>query len=1145
MPNTIQPGLIVLHSNQLEQLRDAVFAWQTRYPLGPLEQEIFLVQSNGIAEWLKIELARHFGVCAATRVDLPGRFLWTMYRATLGRHQIPRSAFLDKQPLSWRLMRLLPELLDRPEFAPLDYFLADGDPGRRLQLASRLADLMDSYQVYRTDWLTDWQQGLDQIRDNNGAARPLAADQLWQAELWRAILADLPEHERQLGRVNVHRRFVDFLQQGGQPAASLPRRVVVFGISALPRQTVEAMAALAGHTQVILAVPNPCQFFWGDIIEGREFFRSAYRRQQLRQGKDLAALAPEQLHAHSHPLLAGWGRLGRDFIRLLDEFDQAEQVRNAYPQLKIDLFTDTEGGSLLQQVQAAIRDLLPLAEHPHNAAPEHDSSIEFHVCHSRQREVEVLHDRLLSMLAEDATLAPRQVIVMVPDIARFSASIRAVFDQYKRNDPRYIPYEIGDLSERLANPVLVALDWLLRLPQQRCEQTELLDLLEVPALAARFGLQEDDLPRLQQWIAGSGIRWGLNSRQRAELGLAAAGEQNSWRFGLRRMLFGYAGGAAAGDASSAAYGEIGGLEAALVGSLASLLEMLARWDQLLRQSHTPTEWAELAYRLLDDFFAFNSTEDKLLQSRLQQALQHWLQVCADASYQEALPLDVFREPWLAAMEENSLNYRFLSGGVSFCSFMPMRSMPFQVVCMLGMNEGDFPRSVPAMDFDLLKLPGMQRPGDRSRRDDDRYLMLEALLAARQKLYISWVGRNIRDNSEQPPSVLVSQLRDYLQAGWQTDLTQQTFDYPLQPFSRRYFDGSVARLQTHAREWGLAYTAAISANSAGPAAAGTDGAAGAGQGWQGGTEPGLHLNLAELISFVQQPVRYFFQRRLQVNFHDHAVLADNLEPFGLNQLDQWQFADRLLDSLSYRRPDPAPDLQMAVEALARTGELPIGEAGRQWQMQLQQQLLPIASRWTTLLADYPELADKHPLRFEYDGMLLEDWLDQLRGNQHESVLLMRTASTLAADKKASVARADKLIGLWIRQLAMASCNLPYTALLLGRDLQISAAAIEPEQARQQLRMLLDYWRLAQLQLPPVACRTALAYLNNEAADEMYNGDSYTSGERENPYLARVWPEFQDLQAEPEWEQWAQALYQPLLAWAAGLQLQSLAEQEPQQ
>ncbi|MET0319360.1 MAG: exodeoxyribonuclease V subunit gamma [Duganella sp.] len=805
MQSSITPGLLILHGNQLEQLRAAVFQWLRNHPLGALESETFLVQSNGVAEWLKIALAEQMRVCAATRVALPARFLWETYRGMLGRDRVPvRSAF-DKGPLTWRLMRLLPTLLADPVFAPLRHFLADGEPERRLQLAERLSDLFDQYQVYRADWLDDWAAGRNVLRTARGEAPDMPADQCWQAQLWRAVIADVAPHERALGRATVHTEFVRATAAGQAPLGRMPRRIVIFGVSALPYQTLEALAALARHTQVVLAVPNPCRFYWGDIIEGRDLLRSAYRRQQLRNGHDLGQVPLEELHAHSHPLLASWGRQGRDFIRMLDEFDEAAATAAAEAQdddavapLRVDLFGDGDGDTLLAEVQAAVRDLLPLAEHPHAPPPDADRSIEFHVTHSVQREVEVLHDQLLRQFAQaertGAPLRPRDVVVMVPDIDTFTAAIHAVFGQHRRSDARYIPFEIGDVNDRSVNPLLVALEWLLRLPQQRCRQSEIRDLLDVPALAARFGLAEDDLPTLGQWIEGSGVRWGLDHDHRSGLGLGPAGEQNAWIFGVRRMLLGYASGGSAGSGAGSAsfagiepYVEVGGLDAALAGSLAQLVEALLHWRAVLAQPHTPSAWGVHARALMAAFFKAGEEGDRLTLAQLDDALNVWLETCEGAQFDEPVPLAVLREAWLGLMDEPTLNHQFVSGGVTFCTLMPMRAVPFRVVCLLGMNDGDFPRRAPKADFDLLALPGMARPGDRSRRDDDRYLMLEAVLAARDKLYISWVGRNVRDNSEQPPSVLVSQLCDYLAAGWDLSLAARTTEHALQPFSPRDFE----------------------------------------------------------------------------------------------------------------------------------------------------------------------------------------------------------------------------------------------------------------------------------------------------------------------------------------------------------------------
>ncbi len=548
-------------------------------------------------------------------------------------------------------------------------------------------------------------------------------------------------------------------------------------------QTLQAFAALAQRCQVLMAVPNPCRFHWADIIQGRELLRIERRRHPLRGDRDLAGVPLEDMHLHAHPLLAAWGAQGRDFVRQLDEFDDALAAQTRFAAAKVDLFDEGDGETLLQQVQARIRDLVPLAEHPPVEARADDRSIVFHVAHSALREVEILHDQLLRLLADPPggrPLNPRDIIVMVPAIDSFAPAIEAVFGQHGIGDPRHIPYAIADLKERDRNPLLLAVEWLLRLPQQRCTFSEVRGLLDVPAVAARFGLTADELPRLTRWMDAAGIRWGLNGGQRAGLGLDACGEQNTWLFGLRRMLLGYASGSGAGagpDAGSATAGatpwsgiepcaEVGGLEASIAGSLASLLERLTAWWKEASMPATPAQWAARCRRLVDDFLAPTDEAERQTVLALHESLGRWLEACESAGFEdEPVPLAVAREAWLAEVDEPQLARRFRAGGVTFCSLLPMRSIPFEVVCLLGMNDGDYPRPAARSDFDLMAQPGRSRPGDRSRRSDDRQLMLDALLAARRLLYVSWSGRSARDNGEQPPSVLVSQLRDYLAAGW--------------------------------------------------------------------------------------------------------------------------------------------------------------------------------------------------------------------------------------------------------------------------------------------------------------------------------------------------------------------------------------------
>ena len=278
-------GFMVLHSNQLEGLRELAVQFIRNHPLPVLAPEVLLVQSNGMKHWLELALAKDLGICAATQVELPSAKLWQIYRAVLGPSNVPAHMPLDKSPLVWRIMRLLPSLLAQPSFAPLKNYLgqADGDASpmnrRAYQLAAQLADVLDGYQNYRADWLEDWANHKDQLRTQTGMATPLPATQSWQPELWRDLLDDLAadaEVKAELqhsfsSRAKVHEAFMAKMATlpEGQRPAGVPHRIMVFGVTSLPMQTVQALAALGRVCQVLMLVQNPCQHYWGHVVESR------------------------------------------------------------------------------------------------------------------------------------------------------------------------------------------------------------------------------------------------------------------------------------------------------------------------------------------------------------------------------------------------------------------------------------------------------------------------------------------------------------------------------------------------------------------------------------------------------------------------------------------------------------------------------------------------------------------------------------------------------------------------------------------------------------------------------------------------------------------------------------------------------------
>jgi len=1146
----IQPGLMVVHGNRLEDLRDLLVAWLARTPLAPLEDELMLVQSNGIAQWLKLALARPrnaggMGISAAVEMQLPGRFLWQAYRAVLGRDAVPADSPFDKSRLAWRLMRLLPAQLGHEDFAPLRHFLGAGqvdatkpDPIKLFQLARQVADLFDQYQVYRADWLDDWEHGRDQLRnDLRGRPLPLPATQRWQARLWRALLADVGRAQRGSHRAAMHRAFLERAAALAARPAALPRRIVVFGISSLPQQTLEALTALGRVCQVLLLVTNPCRHYWAEIIEDRELLKAAQHRHAGKPGLP-AEPRYEELHLHANPLLAALGKQGRDYIRLLDSFDRPDAYRARFAALgrDIDLFTDPGRDTLLHQVQQAVLDLEPLPADPaqRQTLQTGDDSLRFHIAHNPQREVEILHDELLAMFEQAAhagkPLAPRDVMVMVPDIQTYAPHIQAVFGRVPPGDPRYLPCSIADGPARGAAPLLVALEQLLRLPESRLAAGDVLDLLDTPALRRRLGLDESALPVLRRWIEGAGIRWGLDGAQKQSLGLPPE-EQNTWRFGLRRMLLGYAVGDGESFDGIAPYAEVGGLDAALLGPLAALLERLERYGRLFALPATPAQWGGRLRGLLAEMFdAGRDDDDTLALQRLDDALADWEQACAEAGFDGALPLTVVREHWLTAIDESRLSQRFLGGAVSFGTLLPMRAIPFRVVCLLGMNDGDYPRRHDVPDFDLMAMPEQPRPGDRSRREDDRYLFLEALLSARDALYVSWVGRSARDNAELPPSVLVGQLRDYLAAGWrradveahdpksaQKLLAALTTEYPLQAFSQRYFDaGADARLFTYAGEWQRARQAMPAGDNA-PLPA-----------WQPETALGLGL----LQRFLRAPARTFYAERLGVRFDELDDAGEEHEPFALGGLERHGATDTLLRTAIAGGIDA---LAPAAQRLREQGELPPGSFGALALEPVALAARDAAAAWHRLAARWPRAAGIRELRHEAHGLRVEDWLGDLRDDGAGGhVRLLANAGRLQDGK---TLRHDKLLDAWAAHLLANANGLRLATRIAAPDAVLAMPPLEPAIAARQLDELLAAFRAGMQSPLPVARKTAFAWLlaaqdvkkpPADAARSCYDhrDDEYGRGEVDGDVcLARDWPDFAHLQ-RAGFEQWLH-LYQPLL------------------
>jgi len=500
----------------------------------------------------------------------------------------------------------------------------------------------------------------------------------------------------------------------------------------------------------------------------------------------------------------------------------------------------------------------------------------------------------------------------------------------------------------------------------------------------------------------------------------------------------------------------------------------------------------------------------------------WLENCESVGLQDELPLTVVREAWLAGLDQGRLSQRFLAGAVNFCTLMPMRAIPFKLVCLLGMNDGDYPRAQPPLDFDLMGSD--YRPGDRSRREDDRYLLLEALLSARDQLYISWVGRSIRDNSERPASVLIGQLRDHLASGWRlTDANEEllealTQEHPLQPFSARYFHEGDA-LFSYANEWQVLHHAAEQAVEIEILEAHV---------------PEEPLGLGQLQDFLRHPVRHFFSQRLKVFFEAAEVPLADEEPFVLDALQRYSLSDSLLDAALTQPGEVDQALEAQARRLQNSGLLPMAGFGECLQRELIEPLPDLLQRYHQLLALWPTpLTSALPVNLELHGLSVEGWLSGLHQRADGGLLSVTTIPNSIGSIKSR--KWHRLTRPWVNHLVACASGMAMTTALVASDDSLVLDPMEQASASRILGDLLLAWQSGMRQPLPIAVKTAFAWLGQTepvkaeaAARKAYEGDGVnTDGERrESVALARQFADYDALTADETFVDWCSALYRPL-------------------
>ena len=900
----------------------------------PFATEVVVVPARGMERWLSQRLSHVLGrapggsdgVCAGVEFRTP----WSLVAEITGtRDDDPWSP----DALAWPVLDVIDASLDEPWATPLALHLghglaadeADLRVGRRYAVARRVAGLFASYAVQRLGVLEAWGDG----RDEDGCGEPVPADLAWQPPLWRLLAARVgapPPHQR-------HRETLAQLRD--DPGAfDLPARLSLFGHTRIPTTEVQLLAALAEQRDVHLWLPHPSDALWDELAP-------------MAAEGPVPRAVDRSFDAARHPLLVSLGRDVRELQRTLGGAEALgpEALALTAPQ-PAGAPPDTLLGWLQADLAANITGAVSGA-----AATRHwtrdDRSLQVHACHGPARQVEVLREVLLGLLVADPTLEPRDILVMCPDIESYAPLVQASFgladvvgeDGHPAHQLRV---RLADRALHQTNPLLSVAGRLLDLAGGRAPASQVLDLAHAEPVRRRFRFTDDDLDQLATWVDESGVRWGFDAEHRRDFGLDDF-VQNTWRFGVDRLLAGVSMSADAGTwiDKTLPIDDVGSGQVDLVGRLAEYVDRLVAVTDLLVGSHPLSHWLEAlgdGVATLTDVSSDDAWQAGQVQRELSRiAAESAGSVESAGSAHPGVGSGLLRLPDVRALLSHRLAGRptranFRTGTLTVCTMVPMRSVPHRVVCLLGLDDGVFPRVGITDGDDLLARDPMT--GERDLRSEDRQLLLDAVLAATETLVVTYAGADAYSGQRRPPAVPLGELLDALDdtatpSGGLPLSEAVVTHHPLQPFDpRNVTPGALVPDEPFSFD----PTALAGARaSVGPRTARAP--------FLPESLPPLPADdvaLDDLAAFLKHPVKGFLRSRLDLALPaEEELVADGL-PVEIDQLAQWGVGDRVLTDL-LAGIDPG----RAREQEWRRGVLPPGRLG--WRMlgELVDRAVPLA------------------------------------------------------------------------------------------------------------------------------------------------------------------------------------------------------------
>ncbi|CUR53395.1 RecBCD enzyme subunit RecC [Serratia symbiotica] len=915
---------IIYHSNQLHLLKILLNTLLKKNPLkNPLQQEIILVENISIAQWLQTQFTKEFHISANINYSILEKFIWDIFNKVL--FNISEKNTFNTNTLTWKLMYLIEKFIFFPSFSSLRYYLTnDKDKNKIYQLSNQIAYIFKEYIIYRPQWLKIWQ--------HKKYINELTNIQKWQAKLWRGLI----QHEYKLKKnkwnpINLYDRCINILNNTKNFSYNFPHRIFIYNLPTIPPIYLNLLKILSHHIDIHLMVINPCKYFWGDIQEN---ISKNYKKNNIKiysnvQKKTynfnlkIIKKSFHQKNKKNNPLLTSWGKLKHDYLHCLLKLNTIKQINN---------FINIPTNSMLHTVQNNILELknctmFNITNKKINKninkfkLKSNDNSFSIHNCHNQQHEIEILHNQLLTMLIKDPKLMPEDILVIVTDIKSYIPYIKNVFNNVSKK--YYLPFSIPNYKSYQNHPIFKAFISLLDLPINRSTSEQILELLEIPEIAMNFNIDKEELILLHQWIDESGIRWGLDNHDIHKLNLPIT-KKNTWKFGIKRMLLGYAMHSKIGSWKDIfPYDESSGSAIKLTEKLEIFINSIKYWKELLNKKKPLKKWLPLCKELINTFFIQNNENTTLFNIITTQWKKN-INYGLTEKYINTIPLNILKNNLIEHVKNIPIKQQYIAKKINFYSIENMRSVPFKVICLLGMNNKIYPRTQKLIEFNLIK----QQPqyGDYNKNNNDRDIFLNAILSARQKIYISFIGYNIKNNQKYHPSFLITELLEYLEQIYYLN-NNEKFNINL---NMLHIKNHILKKHSYISFSFKNFICNSKYNICNPYQLLKNNNIIKSVPFNKFSLPQniKKISLKNLQFFYNHPIRAFFQLSLGVNFNIKKNILKNEEPFIIDKLTQYKLNNELLRTMIEGK-----DYNYIFQREYISGKLPFKSFGKiYWQKQ---------------------------------------------------------------------------------------------------------------------------------------------------------------------------------------------------------------------